>query len=205
VLRRVWRRSQSNRLGTQEAARAVKADVDQLTKTDEALVAAARAGSAAAEGELFSRHWRPAWQRAFAITGRRAAADDVAQDAMVRALGGLARFDGRSSFATWLHRIVVNRAIDWLRTEERTVPLGDVPERSLEWEPPAGADPGLVRAVAALTPDRRAVIVMRYWLDLAPGEIADLLGVALGTVHSRLARALTDLRERMEVSDAGRP
>jgi RNA polymerase sigma-70 factor (ECF subfamily) len=178
--------------------------VDQLAQTDEALVAAARAGSAEATAELFSRHWRTAWQRAFAITGRRAAADDVAQDALVRALGGLARFDGRSSFATWLHRIVVNRAIDWLRAEERTVALDELPARSVEWEPPAGADPGLVRAVAALPAERRAVIVMRYWLDLAPGEIADLLGVALGTVHSRLARALADLRDRMEVSDAGR-
>jgi RNA polymerase sigma-70 factor (ECF subfamily) len=178
--------------------------VDSLTQTDEALVAAARAGSQAAESALFDRHWRTAWQRAYAITGRRAAADDVAQDAVVRALGGLGRFDGRSSFATWLHRIVVNRAIDWLRSEERLVPLERAEEIAVEWEPPAGADPGLARAVGALAPDRRAVIVLRYWLDLAPGEIAELLGVALGTVHSRLARALTDLRERMEVTDAER-
>src|SRR4051794_10187943 len=156
-----------------------------MTEADEALVERARAGSREALAQLFDRHWPAAWQRAFALVGRRAAAEDVAQDAFLRAFSSLDRFDGRSTFATWLHRIVVNRGIDLLRSEQRAGPLEDADEPALEWEGPASSDPGLVRAVAALAPDRRAVIVMRYWMDLTPPEIAELLGLALGTVNSR--------------------
>jgi len=178
--------------------------VERVSDPDSALVEQARAGSREAAAELFDRHWRTAWQRAFALLGRRAAADDVAQDALVRALSGLDRFDGRATFATWLHRIVVNRAIDVMRAERRAAPLDEAAELALEWEPEGGPDPGVARAVAALAPERRAVIVLRYWMDLTPPEIAELLGLAVGTVNSRLARALGDLRQRMEVGDVGR-
>lgn len=76
---------------------------------DRQLVAAALAGSTAAGAELFSRHWLAAWRLAFAVTRNATAADDAAQDAFERAFRALPNFNGRSSFGTWLSRIVLNR------------------------------------------------------------------------------------------------
>jgi RNA polymerase sigma-70 factor (ECF subfamily) len=87
------------------------------------LAGEALAGSNDAAAELFRRHWTSSWRAAYAITASRAAADDVAQDAFQRAFRALPLFDGRRSFAAWLHRIVVNRAIDLVRSERRLGPL----------------------------------------------------------------------------------
>src|ERR687885_1400294 len=118
-------------------------------RSDAKLVELARKGSREAAGELFSRHWRPAWRAAYAVTGRRELADDVAQDAFERAFAALSRFDERRPFAPWLHRIVVNRCLDLLRTERRLV--GGHPElERLEWHDLHGGDRELLAAVAGL-------------------------------------------------------
>ncbi|MGE0027465.1 MAG: RNA polymerase sigma factor [Thermoleophilia bacterium] len=167
--------------------------MDLSRTSDSSLVDRARLGAPGAAEELFRRHWRDAWRRAYAVTGRRESADDVAQDAIVHALSRLADLDDGDRFGAWLNAIVTRRAIDLLRRERRLVDLSAAGEPLVEWE--GGADEaGLRPAVAALDPDRRAVVVMRYWLDMTPPEIADALDVAVGTVHSRLARALADLR-----------
>src|SRR5918911_2594793 len=100
--------------------------------SDAKLVKLARTGSREAAAELFARHWRAAWCAAFAVTGRREMADDVAQAAFERAFAALSRFDERRPFAPWLHRIVVNRCLDLLRTERRLV-SGDMELERLEW------------------------------------------------------------------------
>jgi RNA polymerase sigma-70 factor (ECF subfamily) len=171
------------------------------TQTDGELVAAARAGSREAAAELFERHWPAAWRAAYAITGRRAMADDVAQDAFERAFAALSRFDRRRPFAPWLHRIVVNRSLDLLRSERRLVG-GDVVEG--EWHDSESGDRALLEAVASLPLQRRVVVVLRYGLGFAPATIATILGVPEGTVHSRLARALEQLREELEVNGVER-
>jgi RNA polymerase sigma-70 factor (ECF subfamily) len=171
--------------------------------SDPELVRRARRGSRAAAAELFERHWQRAWQVALAVTQNRAHADDAAQQAFERAYRGLGSFNGRSSFATWLHRIVVNQALNTLRQERRrTHPpeveregIGAVDDRLDE----------LSAALACLSEERRLVLVLRYWLDLTPPEIGDLLGIATGTVHSRLARGLQDLRRELEVENAHEP
>lgn len=169
---------------------------------DDTLVDRMRGGSRDAAAALFERHWSSAWRAAYGVTGSREAAEDVCQDAFIRAFGGVAGFDGRRPFAAWLHRIVVNRAIDHLRRERRHRSLDAAIEAIA---PPPGAvdDPILAGAVADLAPDRRAVVVLRYGLDYTPPEIAALLDLPVGTVHSRLARALAELRTTMEVPDAG--
>src|SRR2546421_3827053 len=88
-------------------------------RSDAKLAELARTGSRDAAAELFARHWRPAWRAAYAITGRRELADDVAQDAFERAFAALARFDERRPVAPWLHRVVANRCLDLLRAERR--------------------------------------------------------------------------------------
>lgn len=167
---------------------------------DRMLVQQARRGSQSAAGELFRRHWAGAWRAAYAITGRRDVAEDVAQDGFERALGALDRFDPHRPFGPWLHRIVVNRALDVIRKDRRLIALDEAHEPAV-WDATRDADGALLAAVATLTPERRAVCVLRYGLGYSPKEIAGLLGLPIGTVHSRLARALADLRVA-EVADA---
>jgi RNA polymerase sigma-70 factor (ECF subfamily) len=109
----------------------------------------------------------------------------------VRALD---RFDRQRPFGTWLHRIVVNRAIDWARAralrpeaEQVDSPAPQPPEHHEE----------LLAELARLSPEHRAVIVLRYLLDYTPGEIAELLELPRGTVNSRLRRGLDTLKERL--------
>jgi RNA polymerase sigma-70 factor (ECF subfamily) len=165
-------------------------------KEDDELVRAARAGSLEAASTLFERHWPAAWRAALGITGSRADADDVAQESFERAFGAIAAFNGRSTFRTWLLRIVVNRSLTLVRERKRVVPLVLAEEAGGE-----RATYGVLSAVRRLEPDRRAVVALRYWLDLSPAEIATTLDLPVGTVHSRLARALDDLRRDMEVTE----
>jgi RNA polymerase sigma-70 factor (ECF subfamily) len=171
-------------------------------RSDAKLVELARRGSRDAAAELFGRHWRPAWRAAYAVTGRREMADDVAQDAFERAFAALNRFDERRPFAPWLHRIVVNRCLDLLRSERRLVAAEAELER-LEAREESG-DQELLAAVAGLSLQRRVVVVLRYGLGYSPAAIASLLDIPTGTVNSRLARALEDLRADHEVNDVGR-
>jgi RNA polymerase sigma-70 factor (ECF subfamily) len=147
---------------------------------------------------LFRRYWRDAWRAAFAITGRRALADDVAADAFERAFAALGRFDERRPVAPWLHRIVANRALDLLRAERRLSgeELPDTPDVAPVHQ---SGDPGLLAAVVDLPLERRVVVVLRYGVGMTPKQIAATLDLPVGTVNSRLARALEQLRESLEV------
>ena len=174
------------------------------TLSDGELVVRARQGSRDAAAELFVRHWPGAWKVARAVTGRRDMADDVAQDAFERAFAALGRFDRRRPFGPWLHRIVVNRSLDLLRSERRLIGSEALDRIEGEWRDRAGEDRQLLAAVAGLSPQRRVVLVLRYGLGYSPAAIAELLGLPVGTVHSRLARALDDLRRNERERDAGR-
>jgi RNA polymerase sigma-70 factor (ECF subfamily) len=144
--------------------------------------------------ELFARHWPDAYRTALLIAHDRAAAEDIAQEAFLAAMRALGRFDRRRPLRPWLHRIVVNRAIDWARARELRHEIGvdAVPEIAA---PPAGATGlgELGAALARLSPEHRAVVVMRYLLELTPGEIAEALDLPRGTVNSRLRRGLDSL------------
>jgi RNA polymerase sigma-70 factor, ECF subfamily len=169
------------------------------------LVAEAAAGSRPAGEELFGRHWLWAWRLAFSMTRSAAAADDVAQDAFERAFRGLASFNVRSSFRTWLSRIVLNQSVDHARRQSRVQPV-ELEQAPSEWsDEVALRDRDLIDAVLALPLERRTIVALRYWAHLSPPEIAEILDLPLGTVHSRLARALAELRSRLEETDVPRP
>ena len=161
----------------------------------------AQRGSERAVEALFRRHWRPAYRAAYLIVRDSAAAEDIAQEAFLSALRGLQRFDRRRPFAPWLHRIVVNRAIDWSRAralrrevpENVAVPTAPPQDQA---DDPHSSD--LDEVVASLPPEQRAVVVMRYLLEYTPGEIAKMLEVPRGTVNSRLRRGLDHLKDRLE-------
>src|SRR3954451_5706807 len=166
---------------------------------DAALVRAAQRGSAEAVDELFRRHWPAAHRAAWLVVHDAAAAEDIAQEAFLSALRALDRFDRRRPLGPWLHRIVVNRAIDWSRARALR------PESDADALPEAAAIPhepdigeGLVAALDDLGPEQRAVVVLRPLLGYTPGEIATMLDLPRGTVNSRLRRALDALAIALE-------
>jgi RNA polymerase sigma-70 factor, ECF subfamily len=167
--------------------------------TDERrLVREAQDGSGAAMAELYSLHWRGAYRAAYLVVHDAAAAEDVAQDAFLAAVDALDRFDRRRPFRPWLHRIVINRALDWARREalRRRV---DGAESVFEPLPPPEEIGGeMINALRELPAEQRAVVVLRHLLEYTPGEIAAMLDLPRGTVNSRLRRGLDRLREVAE-------
>src|SRR3954467_14758707 len=156
-------------------------------RSDAALVRAAQAGSSEAVEELFRRHWPAVHRAAWLVVHDAAAAEDIAQEAFVSALRALDRFDRRRPLAPWLHRIVLNRAIDFSRARALR------PETAAEALPEPAAPPAapelgdeLVAALADLGPEQRAVVVLRHLLGYTPEERATILDLPRGTVNSRL-------------------
>jgi RNA polymerase sigma-70 factor (ECF subfamily) len=166
-----------------------------------ALVRAAQRGSQDAVEELFNRHWNGAYRAALLVTGDRAAAEDIAQEAFLSALRALPGFDLRRPLRPWLHRIVVNRAIDWSRARALRHEVGADAAGEPEARPDAGGAPlgsDVIEALMGLGVEQRAVIVLRYVLELTPGEIGALLDLPRGTVNSRLRRGLDALGDVLE-------
>ena len=164
-------------------------------RQERAWIRGAQSGSVSDLEALFREHWPRAHRAAYLVVHDGAAAEDIAQEAFLAAVRNLDRFDRRRPFAPWLHRIVVNRAIDWararaLRRETSEAESGD------EFDTGDLGNPfseGVAAGLAALKPEHRTVIVLRYLLEYTPGEIADLLDVPRGTVNSRLRRGLDQL------------
>jgi RNA polymerase sigma-70 factor (ECF subfamily) len=164
---------------------------------ERAWVRGAQAGDASSLEALFRHHWPSAYRAAYLVVHDGAAAEDIAQEAFLAAIRNLDRFDRRRPFGPWLHRIVVNRAIDWARMRALRSEVGGdalagaaAPERA----PP---DSAVLEAVRTLSPEHRAVIVLRHLLEYTPGEVARLLDLPRGTVNSRLRRALDALAQRL--------
>jgi RNA polymerase sigma-70 factor (ECF subfamily) len=176
------------------AARPGPADSARPSRRRErAWVRAAQSGSQEAMEALFRAHWGPAHRAAFLIVHDAAAAEDIAQEAFLAAIRALDRFDRRRPFGPWLHRIVVNRAIDWSRARALRREVAEPLEGEAPPERPVGWSDEVVSALAALDPDQRAAVVLRHLLEYTPGEIAQLLELPRGTVNSRLRRALDRL------------
>jgi len=169
------------------------------------LVERARRGDQDAYGELVTRYQALAARVAYVITSSSAEAEDVTQDAFVKAYYALDRFRAGAPFRPWLLRIVANEA------KNRKVAVGRHPtvelsaaadrasgETALSPEEAAVAADlraGLVAAINRLRPEDRLVLAYRFFFDLSEVEMADALGVARGTVKSRLSRAMGRLRE----------
>jgi RNA polymerase sigma-70 factor, ECF subfamily len=163
------------------------------------LIREAQRGSGEALAALYTRHWQSAQRAAYLVVHDSVAAEDIAQEAFLAAVDSLDRFDRRRPFAPWLHRIVVNRAIDWGRREALRAGAGDPNEHAApgQADEPAGGE--LMPALAQLPPEQRAVVVLRYLLEYTPGEIGRMLELPRGTVNSRLRRGLDRLHDLIEV------
>jgi RNA polymerase sigma factor (sigma-70 family) len=165
----------------------------------------ARAGDIASYEELVKRYQQLAFRTAYVVTRSAADAEDAAQEAFVKAYYALDRFRTGSAFKPWLMRIVVNEALNRRRAGDRQEGLA---LRIGQSRPSGGVAPSpevalldaeqqdrLVAALNLLSERDRLVIALRYFFDTPEAEIAQVLACPVGTVKSRLSRALTRLKE----------
>jgi RNA polymerase sigma-70 factor (ECF subfamily) len=179
--------------------------LDLTVFDDDELVARVRSGDRGAFGALVGRHQRAALRVAAVISGSTEEANDIVQDAMVKAYRGLGSYRGTSSVRSWMLRVVANEAKNHVRGRVRRLRRDDrVAGRELRVT--TGADAAafdrleheeLARALGRLGANDRAVLGCRFVADLSEAETATVLGVARGTVKSRTSRALDRLRAEL--------
>jgi RNA polymerase sigma-70 factor, ECF subfamily len=182
----------------------------QSAATEASLIARAQAGDVAAFEQLSSGYADRLFMLLLRLLGDRGEAEDVAQEVMLRAWQGISRFQGRSSYFTWLYRIAVNEANRALEKRARRpagVPIG---ERELQLPTSPADDPfrqaeaselrvALGRAIAELPPPLRIAIVLRDVEGLSTQEAAEIAGVGQAAFKSRLHQAR--LRVRAAIGD----
>jgi RNA polymerase sigma-70 factor (ECF subfamily) len=182
-----------------------QAAVPTASPSDDVLLTRFAAGDLGALDELFRRYRAVAYKVAYRLLGHEADALDAVQDGFVNALRHLDRFRGHSSFKTWLLRVVSNAALDLGRQRRRrdtwvTTPPADDPGPSDSLPPPDGnldrADLRrlLDRALSALPEAQRRTFVLHADGGLTYREVADALGISIGTVMSRVFYARQKLR-----------
>jgi len=176
-----------------------------VTETEAALLARAKAGDVDAFEELSGAYADRLYLLLLRLLGDPDEAGEVAQEVMVRAWRGISRFQGRSSYFTWLYRIAVNEANRALARRERepaSVPLGP---RELDRPTSPADDPArqaesselrqaLARALAMLAPPLRTAIVLRDVEGLSTQEAAEIAGVGQAAFKSRLHQARLQVR-----------
>ena len=181
-----------------------------MNADDAQIIADVRGGNSAAFGELVLKYQDRLLNAVAYISGSRDEAEDVAQDAFVQAYTKLNSFGGNSAFYTWLYRIAINAAISRKRKRKGAASLearydeqGAEPADDLE-----GAEARVLReeragqvqvALAALTDEHRAILVLREMEDCDYDQISEILDVPVGTVRSRLHRARLQMREQLEI------
>jgi RNA polymerase sigma-70 factor (ECF subfamily) len=172
------------------------------------LIGEAARGSGAAFGELVHRHRDRLLRAILPVVGCWAEADDVVQEAMVRAHVSLKTFQHRSTFYTWLYRIALNRAASRRRVRHLHLSIDDRNER-IGVEPVAASvtpldqmvgeerNGHIRRALAAVSEMHREILVLRDVYDYDYQAIATTLKISIGTVRSRLHRARIQLRDEL--------
>lgn len=180
-----------------------------MGRSDHELIQEVLTGNQAAYGELVTRYQSLAFTLAFRILGQREEAEEVAQDAFVKAYRHLADYRGQSRFSTWLYTIVNNTAISFLRKKKpdlRSLDEEGVLERVDSRDSSFRADGveqksrrDLVnRAIRLLQPEDARILLLFYQAEQSLEEVASILGVETNTAKVRLHRARTRLRDKMQ-------
>jgi RNA polymerase sigma-70 factor (ECF subfamily) len=170
------------------------------TESDEELMRRVAEGDVDKLGVLFERHYARVHSLCYRLTRSADVADDLAQDTMLRVLRSATSFRGDAAFTTWLFRLAYNTCQDhWRRTrrDENTTDLSEVEDVSGE---PASNETDerhalLEQAMERLAPDRRSVLVLSRYHDLAYDDIARVLDCTPAAARVRAHRALNELRE----------
>jgi len=174
---------------------------------DAAHLARIREGDRDALNQLLVDHYDRIYAICRRMTNTDADALDAAQDALLAIVAGLSRFDGRSSFSTWAYRVTTNACLDHLRRERRrtsNIALDDDAPAPRDTSPELGQGVAdrlvLDRALDQLSPEFRAAVVLRDVMGLDYAEISTILGLAPGTVRSRIARGRRALAAQLRES-----
>ena len=190
----------------------------QEATLDRMLVDRFKRGDSSAFDEMVGRYWDRIYAMTHQLLRNPQDAEEVTQDAFIRAHRGLVNFRGDSSFSTWLYQIATNLARNrywywWRRKRDRSLsfdaPLGHDNETTLaelipaEQETPEDATVTqefvgrVAECMEELNEKHREILILRNVQNLAYEEIAEILGISVGTVKSRIARARESLRERL--------
>jgi RNA polymerase sigma-70 factor, ECF subfamily len=156
--------------------------------------------------EMFHRYKNLVLKTAYLILGSAQEADDVLQDVFLKVHGSLHTYDAsKGAITTWLYRITVNQCLNRKRGWRMiTISLGEHLRSHALHVPSAEGriddEQAMIAVLGGLSEKLRAVVVLRYYADLPLNEIADVLDIPLGTVKSRLNKALDVLRRRIEAA-----
>lgn len=172
---------------------------------DEALVAAYVQGDHEAFNTLAERHQERIYRLAYRMLGDREDAYDAVQEVLLRLLKSLPRYRPTAKFSTWLYRLAANTCIDVRRRRSSGAVLEPLDEErpAPEADPEALCEAGfrelvLNLALHALPEAQRLVLVLRDWEELSNQQVAEILGIEVGTLKSRLHRARAALRRVLE-------
>jgi RNA polymerase sigma-70 factor, ECF subfamily len=188
----------------------------ETATSDEQMVERALSGDPEAFGEIVQRWERRIFALAFGMLGREEDARDATQETFLAAFRNLRGFRGEARVSSWLHRIAVNQCITRQRrakVRSETALEDEAEKNAAVFALPADVSPSgeaehhersiaVRRAVCALPPDLRQVVVMKEFEELTFQEISDVLDVPLSTVKSRLYTALRQLQLRLQKFDA---
>ncbi len=187
------------------------------------LIEALRQGSESAYEELLARFQQPVYTLAIRLLDDQSEASDVVQEVFLKVFRNIGHFRGQSTLKTWIYRITVNEAHNarrwFFRHRRKEVELDTNPEEARNWKeiiPDSSRTPFDVTfdreqhvmieaALERINPIFREAVVLRDITDMSYEEIADILGVSLGTVKSRILRGREALREELAGSLKSRP
>lgn len=179
------------------------AEVKSLARADERRwIAACQSGDQGAFDRLVERYQRDIYRLCYRYVNNHEDANDMAQEAFIRAYRALGKFRGDSSFSTWLYRIAVNTCLNFKAL--RRPPQDELPDTLAD-----GGRPAVERlerderarrvreAVQTLPEKQRATVILKVYHDLSHEEVAQTLGATVGTVKANLFHALANLRKRL--------
>ena len=186
-------------------------------RTDQEIVALARAGEEAAYRELVRRYERPLFSLLYRMVRDRELAEDLAQETFVKALNAIESYRPEFKFSSWIFKIANNAAIDHLRRREldtlslegsphaetpeaieaTALQIGDRQESPLDEVEARELGGEIEAAIAKLRPEYRSCILLRHVEGRAYEEIAEILGLPLGTVKTYIHRARNELRREL--------
>ena len=183
-----------------------------MPRTDEELVALSIGGDVESFNQLVLRWERPIFALAYRVIGREEEARDVVQETFLRAFRGIGNFRGQAKFSSWVYRIALNLCRDWMRRERRTPilpsPEGvDVIELAAQQGPVESIEDLVARndmskvvadLMTRLPEEQRTAIILKEYHGMTFQEIADLQGVPLSTVKTRLYQGLNVLRRHLQ-------